>query len=422
MSRLHAPGFPEDDVRRRAGHGTPALFPQRHLYGSAVFGASAPADGFDIVKLVPPVFVPGRLEKLIELNREPLYSDVDLATTIGGFAAPLPVYISALGSTQIASSDISLAICRQAGGLGIPLVIGENVAPVGGFGRGAAAPDTDTSAVGRTMLERIRAYVEELPDGTGGIVVQQSTEDADAEVWNLVYTDPTVLPLLETGRLAIELKVGQGAKPGVGGMTLVGSGRAAALARQYHLDAKADESTRVVLRHSSPGTFTEEILRQQVHLMCNNYPRCRIWVKLPPARDVALAASVAWDAGADAVCVDGGEGGTGWAPLAFLDHVGLPLLECLRRIGRPRGSLLVSGRMFDGARAVKSFALGATAVGLARAAVLAVDENPQSGLRNLVSALGVETQLLISALGRYTAAALTPEDLWFPDLAPMEAP
>lgn len=69
--------------------------------------------------------------------------------------------------------------------------------------------------------------------------------------------------------------------------------------------------------------------------MRNNFPLARVWVKFHPGRDIAQAAATAWLAGADAVTVDGAEGGTGWAPRTFLDHVGLPLAECLRRIGLP---------------------------------------------------------------------------------------
>ncbi|MFC7615764.1 glutamate synthase-related protein [Actinokineospora soli] len=152
--------------------------------------------------------------------------------------------------------------------------------------------------------------------------------------------------------------------------------------------------------------------------MRNNFPRALVWVKLFPGRDVAHAARVAWAAGADAVTVDGAEGGTGWAPTAFLDAVGLPLGECLRRVGAPDGCLLVSGRMWEGARTVRALAAGATAVGLGRAALLAVAEDPDAGLERLVDALALEARLLISALGKYSPAALTPDDLWWPGTAP----
>jgi hypothetical protein len=411
VNALRAGGFPEAAVRARARTGAADAFPDPGEYGRTLFGADpacAGVDPLDRLRLVPPVFVPRRLEKLIDLAREPVYRDVALETAVGGFRSTLPLYLSAFGSTRAASVDLGLAASRQAGRLGIPMVVGENVMPVNGYGR----IDADAE---RSLLGRISAYAACAVDGYGGVVVQQSTEDADAEVWNLVYSDPNVRALLESGRLAFELKVGQGAKPGLGGMTLVDAASAARLAEAYMLDPAFGGAGGTVLRCSSPGTFTEEILRQQVRLMRNNFPRARVWVKLPPARDVRAAALVAWDAGADAVTVDGAEGGTGWAPVAFLQHVGLPLAECLRRIGEHASCLLVSGRMWEGARVAKCLALGATAAGLGRAALIAVDTDPEHGLVNLVECLAVELQMLTSALGKYDVGSLSPEDVWSPN-------
>ncbi|UOZ03017.1 glutamate synthase-related protein [Amycolatopsis sp. WQ 127309] len=393
---MKAVGFPEAVVRDRAARGAAAVFPAESAYGGEAFGGVSPdGDALDRARLVPPVFVPLRLEKLIELGREPLFSDVDLTTAIGGFASSLPVFLSAFGSTQLGGGDLAVAASRQAGRLGVPMVVGENVVPVKGYAN--------------ALLMRVRAYTGEVPDGLGGVVVQQSTEDADAEVWNLVYSDPASAELLATGRLGFELKVGQGAKPGLGGMTLLDAATAARVDGQYALtDLFADR----VLRSGSPGTFTGEILRQQIRLMRNNFPRARVWVKLPPGRDIAEATRVAWAAGADAVTVDGAEGGTGWAPTAFLDHVGLPLAECLRRIGPPSGCLLAGGRMWEGTRVVKALAHGVRAAALGRAALLAVDEDRTEGLIRLVAALALEARLLISALGKYRPDALTADDLW----------
>ncbi|WP_153812599.1 glutamate synthase-related protein [Streptomyces sp. SUK 48] len=416
MSALHAPGFPEDEIRARARQGAARVFPPASAYGGELFGADGRTrdDELDRTRLVPPAFVPRRLEKLIELAREPLYRDVDTATDIGGFPAALPVYVSAFGSTQVASRDLGVAAARQAARLGIPIVVGENIGPVNGTGRLGERE-------GRTLLGRIAAYQDAL-EGAGGVAVQQSTEDADAEIWNLVYSDPSVQPLLEAGRLAFELKVGQGAKPGLGGMTVVDAADAERLQEQYAVEPVLGEGTSRVLRSGSPGTFTEEILAHQVRLMRNNFPRARIWVKLPPARDVREAAATAWAAGADSVTVDGAEGGSGWAPLAFLDDVGLPLAECLRRVRPGPGEcLLVSGRIWEGARAAKALAAGARAVGLGRAALLAVDEDPEAGLDRLVAALALELRLIVSALGKYRPRDLDTDDLWHPD-TPYPAP
>ncbi|MHA6757545.1 glutamate synthase-related protein [Streptacidiphilus sp. PAMC 29251] len=403
MTYLDAPGFPEDAVRRRARDGAAAVFPPLDEYGTAVYGSGPerPEDAIDALRLVPPVFMPSRLAKLIELGREPLYSDVRLESDFGGLHSPLPVYVSALGSTRVAGG--SLALSRQAGRIGLPMVIGENVAPMNGF-----RSSSDDHRKG--LLERIHAYLEELPDGRGGLCVQQSTEDANSEVWNQVYSDPAVSGLLATGRLVFEMKVGQGAKPGLGGLTMISEDAVPGLDDQYAIERLGAGST--VLRASCPGTFTEEIFRQQIHLMRNNYPRARCWVKLFPGRDVGPAADVAWRAGADAVTVDGAEGGTGWAPTSFLDHVGLPLAECLRRVDTTGGTLLASGRMWNGPRAVKALALGASAVGLGRAALVAVDEDPEEGLERLLRALALELRLLISSLGKYAPGEIGAEDLW----------
>ncbi|MFR9676945.1 glutamate synthase-related protein [Streptomyces sp. TR02-1] len=411
-----ADGFPAEAVRDRARRGTAAVFPGVDSYGSTLFGADpgpspAHSDALDAFRLVPPVFMPQRLEKLIDLAREPLHHDVDLATSIGGFASTAPLYLSAFGSTRIAGGDLGLAASRQAGRLGIPMVIGENIVPVDGYGRDGA----EDASPERALLARLRGYLGEVADGAGGVVVQQSTEDADAEVWNLVHSDPAAGPLLDSGRLAFELKVGQGAKPGLGGMTVLPRAQAERVSEQYAVDTSLDAGGERMLRCSSPGTFTEEILRQQIRLMRNNFPRVKVWVKLPPGRDVGEAARVAWEGGADAVTVDGAEGGSGWAPTAFLHHVGLPLGECLQRVGpQPQHDLLASGRMWEGARAVKALALGARAAGLGRAALLAVAEDPEHGLVRLVEALALELRLLISSVGKYRACDLSPDDLWRP--------
>jgi hypothetical protein len=410
---VRAGGFPEAEVRRRARDGGAAAFPDLESYGHSMLGAAPDADGRDDLleraRIVPPVFMPQRLEKLIELAREPLYLDVTLETAVGGFSSRLPLYVSAFGSTRVASHDLGEAAARQAGRLGIPLVVGENVVPVNGY-RPAGASD-DSPLLGRINAYLQGAYAEYCGLEHGGIAVQQSTEDADAEVWNLVYSDPATQPLLEAGRLAFELKVGQGAKPGLGGLTVLDREAAARVAEQYATDPLLRADGDRVLRISSPGTFTQEILRQQIRLMRNNFPRARVWVKLHPGRDVALAAATAWAAGADSVTVDGAEGGTAWAPTSFLNHVGLRLGECLTRIDAAGHCLLASGRIWEGTRAVKALALGARAVGLGRAALIAVDEDADAGLVRLADALALELRLLISAVGKYNVDALDAEDV-----------
>ena len=292
------------------------------------------------------------------------------------------------------------------------MVIGENVVPMQRL-RTAGAP-------GRTLIDRIRAYADRCrPTGSGGVVVQQSTEDADAEVWNLVYSDPFATRLLASGRLAFELKVGQGAKPGLGGMTVLTTSAAAAVATSTRWTPPS-ATTGGVLRSSSPGTFTEEILRQQVQLMRNNYPRARVWVKLHPGRDVGQAAQVAWSAGADAVTVDGAEGGTGWAPSVFLDQVGLPLASACAGSASTTPSLLASGRIWEGSRAREVPGDGRVRGGPGPGRAARGRRGSRRGTGPACRCLELELRLLLSALGKYRPAEVSVDDLWFPNSAERE--
>jgi glutamate synthase domain-containing protein 2 len=84
--------------------------------------------------------------------------------------------------------------------------------------------------------------------------------------------------------------------------------------------------------------------------------------------------------GPDFVTIDGGEGGTGAAPLVFADHVSLPFLRAFPRAFRPfaergltdRVVFIGSGRLGLADRALAAFALGCDAVHVGREAMLAI--------------------------------------------------
>lgn len=403
---LNAPGFPADIIRHRARTGRDAAFPgDEAAYGSTVLGGDsehAPFRGLDDYRIVPPVLVPSRLDRMVELGREPTFADVDLDTQIGGFSSRSPLYVSALGSTKAASSS-SEVLCRQAGKVGIPLVIGENVSSMARLESG-----NRHSLDG--MLRRISEYFDACSDDHGGIVVQQSTEDADNETWNALYAHSEIAALFKSGRMGFELKVGQGAKPGLGGLVQVDETLAAVAAHDYVTLPSRRGSTQ--LRASAPGTFTENILRGQLRMMSNNFPLAKTWVKFPPGRDIRDAAAIADAEGVDAMTVDGAEGGSGWAPTSTLSRSGLPLAECLRRVGPLQSPLLVSGGMWEGTRIVSCLALGASAAGLGRAALIAVDEDADCGLEAFIECLDFELRALLSSLGRYHVADISADDVW----------
>src|SRR5205085_4238629 len=107
-----------------------------------------------------------------------------------------------------------------------------------------------------------------------------------------------------------------------------------------------------------------------------------IYVKVGASRpyyDVALAVK----AGADAVELDGMQGGTAATQEVFIEHVGQPTLACVRpavkaltELGMHRKvQLIVSGGIRSGADVAKALALGADAVSIGTAALVALGDN-----------------------------------------------
>lgn len=395
---------PPSEVERRARHGADALHPfdDESRFGETTLGGTPRGPTLDRLVLAPPLFTPLRFETMRDLGREPVYADVDTACTLGGFEADLPVAVASMGSTDVANRH-GPEIAEAAARAGVPMGVGENVATV----RGYDEPTTDQPS----LKDRTRAYLSRL-DGAGGIAFQQSVEDAHGELWNRLYSDPELSDDLEAGRVGFEIKAGQGAKPGLGGAIRVGREEALDLVDRYHFPTDPREVEQGAYeRHSAPGTYTADILKHQLRLMRNNYPRACLHLKVGPYRDLARILDVAADVGIDAVVVDGAEGGTAMAPTVALDELGLPTLACLARARDADLPVLVAGGLSTGADVVKALALGADGCIMGRPFIEAARVGGVDGVTNLIEALRVEIQLCTSALGKYDPADLGPEDV-----------
>lgn len=175
---------------------------------------------------------------------------------------------------------------------------------------------------------------------------------------------------------AIEIKIGQGAKPGIGGH-LPG--------RKISSDVAA---TRMIPEGSdaiSPAPhhdiYSIEDLRQLVFSLkeATDY-RKPVIVKIAAVHNVAAIASGIARSGADIIAIDGFRGGTGAAPTRIRDNVGIPVElalaavdERLRQEGiRSEVSVVVSGSIRSSADVVKAIALGADAVYIGTAALMAM--------------------------------------------------
>ena len=258
---------------------------------------------------------------------------------------------------------------------------------------------------------------------------------------------------------AIEVVVGQGAKPGGGGM-LLGQKVTERVADMRTLPAGIDQ--RSACRHPDWTGPDDLAIKIQELREITNWEK-PVYVKVGATRtqyDVALAVK----AGADAVVVDGMQGGTAATQEVFIEDVGIPTLpavrlavEALQELGVHREvQLIVSGGIRTGADVAKALALGADAVSIGMAALMALNCNaplyledyealgtrpgacnmcqtgrcpvgvttqdpvlearldPEEGgrrVRNYLSTLTMECQTLARACGKSHIHNLEPEDL-----------
>ena len=180
---------------------------------------------------------------------------------------------------------------------------------------------------------------------------------------------------LNTGA-AIEIKMGQGAKPGVGGH-LPGAKIVGDVSRTRMIPEGSD----AISPAPHHDIYSIEDLRQLVFSLKEavNYKK-PIIVKVAAVHNIAAIASGIARSGADIIAIDGFRGGTGAAPTRIRDHVGIPIELALASVDqrlrdegiRNNVSLVVGGSIRSAADVVKAIALGADACYVATAALLAL--------------------------------------------------
>lgn len=177
---------------------------------------------------------------------------------------------------------------------------------------------------------------------------------------------------------AIEVVVGQGAKPGGGGM-LLGQKITERVAAMRDLPVGIDQ--RSACRHPD-WTGPDDLAIKIIELREITDWQVPIYIKVGAARpyyDTALSVK----AGADVVVLDGMQGGTAATQDVFIENVGLPILasirpavQALQDLGMHRKvQLIVSGGIRNGADVAKALALGADAVSIGTAALVALGDN-----------------------------------------------
>ena len=177
---------------------------------------------------------------------------------------------------------------------------------------------------------------------------------------------------------AIEIVIGQGAKPGGGGM-LLGQKVSERVASMRSLPAGIDQ--RSACRHPD-WTGPDDLAIKMDELREITDWEKPIYVKVGASRpyyDTALAVK----SGADVVVIDGMQGGTAATQDVFIENVGIPTLAAIRPAVKAlqdmglhrKVQLVISGGIRSGADVAKALALGADAVAIGTAALIALGDN-----------------------------------------------
>ena len=180
---------------------------------------------------------------------------------------------------------------------------------------------------------------------------------------------------LDTGA-AVEIKMGQGAKPGIGGH-LPGM----KITDEVSKTRMIPKGTDAISPAPHHDIYSIEDLRQLVYSLkeATNWEKPVI-VKIAAVHNVAAIASGVARSGADIIAIDGFRGGTGAAPTRIRDNVGIPIELALAAVDsrlrdegiRDEVSVVVGGSIRSSADVVKAIALGADACYIASAALMAL--------------------------------------------------
>jgi glutamate synthase domain-containing protein 2 len=194
---------------------------------------------------------------------------------------------------------------------------------------------------------------------------------------------------------AIEIKVGQGAKPGIGGH-LPGE----KINREVSETRMIPQGSDAISPAPHHDIYSIEDLRQLIYSLKEASGYKPVGVKIAAVHNVAAIASGIVRAGADYVYLDGFKGGTGAAPQIIRDHVGIPIEiaiavvdQRLRDEGiRNQASIIAAGSIRSSADMAKAIALGADVVAIGSVALMALGCHMCQGCHTGSCSWGLTTQ------------------------------
>jgi glutamate synthase domain-containing protein 2 len=360
-------GICEIGLKAKTGSTT---FPQP--FGVAQFGAEKKLPNLDDIQILPEIFG----EKI-------LFKNVKAATELGGFKTTMPVIVGAMGSTKVAHSRGEI-LAKGAAKAGLIMAIGENILSTYGI---------------KGLKERIQPFLDEYKK-EGAVLVQGNVEDRKLGVFEKG---------IELGAHGIEIKLGQGAKMGLGGEIFFDCKEAEKYRKLGYTIVKEKEG--VCERHSSPGSIKKNEIKEM--LIKYSDLKVPIWIKIAVGNGIIELLEFLNDLKKkekirlEAVVVDGYGGGTGMSPWQIMNEFSLPSACILSYFKKLRFDLIVTGGYTDGIDVAKAMMMGADGVAMGRAFLIAsnlinfveLDEKQkklpkEQGIINFAEALKEELQMV----------------------------
>jgi len=345
-------------------------FPQP--FGAAQFGAEKKLPNLEDIQILPEIF-----------GEEEIFCNVKTAIELGGFKTSVPVVIGAMGSTKVAHSRGGI-LARGAAKAGLIMTIGENILSTYGV---------------KGLKERIQPFLDEYKK-QGAVIVQGNVEDRKLGVFEKG---------IELGAHAIEIKLGQGAKMGLGGEILFDCKGAEKYKKLGYAIVKEKEG--VCERHSSPGSIKKNEIKEML-IKYSDF-KVPIWIKIAVGNGIIEFLEFLNELKRkekirlEAVVVDGYGGGTGMSPWPIMNEFSLPSASVLSYFKKLKFDLIVAGGYADGISASKAMMMGADGVAMGRAFLIASnlanfvglnDEQKKlpkyQGIVNFVEALKEELQMV----------------------------
>lgn len=345
------------EVGKKAKTGR-TLFPGP--FGTTQFGAEKRIPNMEDLQILPELYGTGLF-----------FTKTTAETTLGGFKCSVPLVIAGMGSTKVAS-DLNDELTIGAAKAGIPRVIGENYLIT--FGE-------------EKLKHTVDLYKQNRKQGYGAMVIQINANEHKIGL-------PAVAKKL--GADAIEFKIGQGAKQGLGGeIQFEGDDLAKKfLQAGYEVIKKPDGTYE---RHAFPGSLSDNSLRDTlIEYSKLNLP---IWVKTGMGIGIVKLIDALEKIKAEdnvpikCLTVDGFGGGTGMSPWLVMNEMNIPsgsLFTVLKK--KPSFDVLLAGGYSNGFDIAKAMMLGSDGVAMGRPFLIAAKQ--KDGIENFAKAISEELRMI----------------------------